>query len=109
VVQRRLNETRDIPSRIAPLVSLQRNAIDRTLYRVASEVASRAPRLTERATATMVRRAAKHTDVFEASQAYSIRRGMRYVHMEYAVPVAKLGDVLYQLERIIRALDLHIP
>ncbi len=109
VVQRRLDETRDIPSPIAPLMFAQRTIIDHALYRVASEVAARAPRMTERATAAMAQRAARHRNVFEAQHAYVIRRGMPCVQMEYAVPVAALETVVYQLERVIRALPFRIP
>lgn len=109
VVQRRLNETRDAPSALSPLLALKRATVDHTLFRVVSEAAQRAPRFTERASRAITRRVSSRNEVLEARHAYPIRRRMRYVQMEYAIPVARLADTLHQLHRVIRALQFKLP
>lgn len=109
VVQRRLNETRDAPSALSPLVALKRATVDHTLFRIVSEAAQRAPRFTEQASRAIAQRVSRRNEVLHARNAYPIRRRMRYVQMEYAIPVVHLGDTLYQMQRVIRALQFRLP
>ena len=109
VMQRCFDETRDAPSALSPLVNFKRIAVDHTLSRVVAEAAQRAPRFTEHASRAITRRLSKRSQVLEARHAYPIRRRMRYVPMEFSIPVSRLADTLHQMERVIRALQFRLP
>ena len=109
VIQRRLDETRDAPSALTPLVALKRQTVDHTLFRAVTEAAQRAPRFTEYASRAITQRVADRNEVLDARAAYPVRRRLRHVQMEYAIPAARVGDTLRQLDRVIRALQFRLP
>ena len=109
VIQRSFEETRDPVSALAPLARLKHRAVDLPMFQIASEAARRAPRLSERASTVIMRRASHRNEVVTAQDAYAVPRRTRYLAMEYAVPVTRLADTLRQLERVIRALHFSLP
>lgn len=109
VIQRSFDVTRDPVSHLAPLTKLKQRFIELPLFHAASEAARRAPRLSERTSALIMRRAGHREDVATAQHAYGVSRRSRVIAMQYAVPVARLADTLRQLERAIRALRLPMP
>jgi FAD-linked oxidoreductase len=109
VIERSLDETREPVPPLAPLSALKHHVMDQSVFQAVSEAARRAPRLSARASETILRRAGQRDDVAPAQRAYTVPRRTRYLCMEYAVPVTRVGDTLRQLERVIRALNFSLP
>lgn len=109
VLQRLLDETRDLPPRLSALSRLRQSAMDDIVFPLASQLARRAPVLTERSNRLILRAAGRRDDVFEAQAAYGVRRRLRYDQLEYAIPVARVADCLHRLDPVLRALGFRSP
>lgn len=111
VLQRAADETREAPAHPFSVRALRNRVQDKLLSDVARRFAQRSPQSAERAASFLVSRMNHRTVVLDAERAYHTARRSRVLQLEYAIPIARIGDTLRQLERLIQMLDfrIHVP
>lgn len=109
VQQRWADETRDPPAHPLNPRAMRTRLYDRALSAVARRLArGSSQQAAERAGDLLAARIRYRSTVLDAENAYHLARRTRVLQLEYAIPIARVGETLRQLERLILALDFRI-
>ncbi|ULQ46763.1 FAD-binding protein [Flagellatimonas centrodinii] len=105
------NETTAPATRVPTQRFVQDVLTDNVMGWGLSRMTRSVPAMAERSSRLATRGLRDHHWVAEAHNAFAAPRWVRYVESEYAVPVANLGLVLRQMQRLIEALQfrVHLP